>query len=70
MHWSEIIDDPALQDLPYKIELNKWGVILSTKLPDFAVNDNACVQLYKEAAQHFADASRNARFSSEISPLR
>ncbi len=27
MHWSEIIDDPALQDLPYKIELNKWGVI-------------------------------------------
>ena len=49
--------------------LNKWGVLLSTKLPDFAVDDNACIQLYKEAAQHFADASRTARFSSEISPL-
>ena len=49
--------------------LNKWGVLLSTKLPDFAVDDNACIQLYKEAAQHFADAARSARFSSEISPL-
>ena len=49
--------------------LNKWGVLLSTKLPDFAVDDKACVQLYKEAAQHFADASRGARFSSEIGPL-
>ena len=49
--------------------LNKWGVILSTKLPDFAVDDNARVQLYKEAAQHFADAAQNARFSSEIGPL-
>ena len=49
--------------------LNKWGVLLSTKLPVFAVDDNACIQLYKEAAQHFADAARSARFSSEISPL-
>ena len=49
--------------------LNKWGVILSTKLPDFAVDDNARVQLYKEAAQHFAEAAQSARFSSEIGPL-
>ena len=49
--------------------LNKWGVILSTKLPDFAVDDKARVQLYQEAAQHFADAAQNARFSSEIGPL-
>ena len=49
--------------------LNKWGVVLSTKLPDFAVDDNARVQLYKEAAQHFSDAAQNARFSSEIGPL-
>lgn len=27
MEWSEVIADPTLQDLPYKIELNKWGVI-------------------------------------------
>ena len=49
--------------------LNKWGVILSTKLPDFAVDDNARVQLYKEAAQRFAAAAQSARFSSEIGPL-
>lgn len=27
MKWSEVIADPSLRDLPYKIELNKWGVI-------------------------------------------
>ena len=27
MTWEEICDDPRLQDLPYKIELNKWGNI-------------------------------------------
>ncbi len=27
MQWSDVINDPTLQDLPYKIELNKWGVI-------------------------------------------
>jgi len=27
MQWSEVLADPALQDLPYKIELNKWGII-------------------------------------------
>ncbi len=27
MTWEEVCADPALQDLPYKIELNKWGNI-------------------------------------------
>ena len=27
MTWEEVCDDPLLQDLPYKIELNKWGNI-------------------------------------------
>ncbi|MDP2834377.1 MAG: hypothetical protein Q8Q28_13995 [Pseudomonadota bacterium] len=32
MQWSEVIADPALRDLPYKIELNKWGIIeMSTR---------------------------------------
>jgi Uma2 family endonuclease len=28
MEWSEVIDNPFLQNLPFKIELNKWGKIL------------------------------------------
>ena len=28
MEWSEVINDPILQDLPFKIELNKFGNIL------------------------------------------
>ena len=27
MRWAEVISDPALRDLPYKIELNAWGKI-------------------------------------------
>ena len=27
MTWAEVVDNPLLQDLPFKIELNKWGNI-------------------------------------------
>lgn len=28
MQWQDICDDPQLQDLPYKMELNHWGQIV------------------------------------------
>lgn len=28
MTWQEVIDDPCLQNLPYKIELDHWGRIV------------------------------------------
>ncbi len=28
MDWTSVISDPLLQNLPYKIELDKWGKIL------------------------------------------
>ena len=28
MEWTEVINNPLLKDLPFKIELNKWGKIL------------------------------------------
>ena len=28
MEWSEVINNPILQDLPFKIELNKFGKLL------------------------------------------
>jgi Uma2 family endonuclease len=27
LRWNEVVRDPTLQDLPYKIELNAWGKI-------------------------------------------
>ena len=30
MEWAEALNNPFLQDLPFKIELNKWGQILMT----------------------------------------
>lgn len=28
MNWSSVLSDPVLKDLPFKIELDKWGKIL------------------------------------------
>jgi len=28
MEWAEVVDNPLLQDLPFKIELDKWGQLL------------------------------------------
>ena len=28
MEWANVINNPYLKDLPFKIELNKWGKIL------------------------------------------
>lgn len=30
MNWQQVCDDPALQDLPFKIELNEYGQIVMT----------------------------------------
>jgi len=30
MRWSEVLEDPTLRDLPYKIELNEHGSIVMT----------------------------------------
>ncbi|MGD0059681.1 MAG: hypothetical protein ABSD58_09720 [Verrucomicrobiia bacterium] len=48
---------------------NKWAVILSTKLPAYAVDDPARFALYKEAAALYAKAAARARFSSEVGPV-
>jgi len=28
MDWTSVINDPLLKELPFKIELDKWGKIL------------------------------------------
>ena len=28
MDWAEVVNNPLLKDLPFKIELNKWGQLL------------------------------------------
>jgi Uma2 family endonuclease len=28
MEWANVVNDPLLRDLPFKIELNRWGKIL------------------------------------------
>ena len=30
MEWTEVVDNPLLKDLPFKIELNKFGQLLMT----------------------------------------
>jgi Uma2 family endonuclease len=34
MEWREVIEDPSLRDLPYKIETNEWGKIMMCPAAD------------------------------------
>jgi len=42
MQWSDVLADPTLQDLPYKIELNEYGKIVMTP----ASNKHGNVQVH------------------------
>ena len=32
MEWTEVIKNPILKDLPFKVELNKWGQTLMSPI--------------------------------------
>ena len=34
MDWQEVIENPSLQDLPFKIETNEWGQIMMSPAAD------------------------------------
>ncbi|MDM8567488.1 hypothetical protein QUF74_17800 [Candidatus Halobeggiatoa sp. HSG11] len=35
MQWAEVINNPILQDLPFKIELNKFGKLLMSPASNY-----------------------------------
>ena len=41
MNWTEVINNPALQDLPFKIETNQWGQIVMSA----ATNKHGILQI-------------------------
>ena len=41
MEWAEVVDNPLLKDLPFKIELNKFGKLLMSP----ASNQNGQIQI-------------------------
>lgn len=46
MEWSEVLDNPSLRDLPFKIELNKFGKLLMSP----ASNEHGRIQSRLAAA--------------------
>ncbi|MDR3568742.1 MAG: Uma2 family endonuclease [Syntrophobacteraceae bacterium] len=34
MEWEEVVKDPSLKDLPFKIEMNEWGKIMMAPTSD------------------------------------
>ncbi|MEE4378257.1 MAG: Uma2 family endonuclease [Candidatus Competibacteraceae bacterium] len=48
MQWQEVIDNPYLKDLPFKIELNRWGNIeMSPAINRHALIRSRLAQLIK-----------------------
>jgi len=61
MNWNSVINDPFLKDLPFKIELNKWGKILMSP----ASNHHGILQ--SEAVFYLRNKCPNGRVIVECS---
>ncbi len=49
MNWQEVCEDPCLQNLPYKIELNHWGKIeMSPAKYDHAFRQGKIIKLLNQ----------------------
>ena len=50
MQWSEVISNPLLQNLPFKIELNKFGQLLMTPASNLhgSIKANLAIKLFDE----------------------
>jgi len=61
MEWQQVIENPFLKDLPFKIELNKWGKILMSP----ASNNHGNLQY--EVAKKLDSSSRAGKLIIECS---
>lgn len=61
MEWQQVIENPFLQDLPFKIELNKWGKILMSP----ASNNHGNLQY--EVAKKLDNNKRSGKLIIECS---
>jgi Uma2 family endonuclease len=61
MEWASVLNNPYLQDLPFKIELNKWGKILMSP----ANNHHGILQ--SEAVFHLRSKLPEGRVITECS---
>jgi len=43
MEWSEVLEDPCLRDLPYKIELNEYGNIVMSPASNWHAEFQAAI---------------------------
>jgi Uma2 family endonuclease len=48
MTWQEVCDDPCLQDLPYKIELDQWGRIVMSPANNRHARRQVCIAAWLE----------------------
>ena len=61
MEWNQVIADPFLQNLPYKIELNQWGKIVLSPV------SNKQGLLQAELAGFLRNAKKNGKVITECS---
>ena len=61
--WNELIENPLFQNLPYKVELNKFGTILMSP----ASNKHGFLQI--EVGSQIKDNQKSGRVFAECSIL-
>jgi hypothetical protein len=61
MQWSEVIDSPYFKNLPFKIELNRYGKIEMTPPPINTAVYNSILAHYLSANSKKVKCSLNAQ---------
>lgn len=61
MEWTEIINNPVLQNLPFKLETNEWGQIVMSA----ATNKHGILQM--EIGALLRESAKNGKSISECS---
>ena len=65
MQWSEVIDNPYFKDLPFKIELNRYGKVEMTPASNKHGRLKSLIGALLERKIKKAKRSLNAQFKPE-----
>ncbi len=74
MNWQQVVEDPHLQNLPYKIETNEWGQIVMTPARlkhgsyQFRIG-NMLSRLLQESGEIITEAAIRTRKGSKVADV-
>jgi Uma2 family endonuclease len=73
MNWSQVLKDSTLNDLPYKIELDKWGQVIMTpasnKHGNYQIRIGTKLSLLKKEGEVISECSIQTREGVKVADI-